>query len=78
MRAFPWALIYAGVGWGSGCGWQRSGAWGGGAAGAEPDRGESQSNGTGDELRRGAPAGTREEVERVGELVVRLLAGEAE
>ena len=26
----------------------------------------------------GTPAGTREEVERVGELVVRLLAGEAE
>ena len=50
----------------------------GGAAGAEPDRGESQSNGAGDELRRGGPRpGTREEVERVGELVARLLAGEA-
>ena len=30
---------------------------GGGAAGAEPDRGESQSNGAGDELRRGGPGG---------------------
>ena len=32
-------------------------AGGGGAAGAEPDRGESQSNGAGDELRRGRPGG---------------------
>ena len=30
---------------------------GGGATGAEPDRGESQSNGAGDELRRGGPGG---------------------
>ena len=30
---------------------------GGGAAGAEPDRGESQSDGAGDELRRGSPGG---------------------
>ena len=29
----------------------------GGAAGAEPDRGESQSNGAGDELRGGGPGG---------------------
>ena len=28
-----------------------------GAAGAEPDRGESESNGAGDELRRGGPGG---------------------
>ena len=57
----------------------RSGAWGGGAAGAEPDRGESQSDGAGDELRsRVVPAETREAVERVVELVAKLLAGEAE
>ena len=28
MRASPWALIYAGGVWGSGCGWQRSGGLG--------------------------------------------------
>ena len=28
VRASPWERTCAGVGWGSGCGWQRSGAWG--------------------------------------------------
>ena len=75
VRASRWERTCAGGGWGSGFGWQR----GGGAAGAEPDRGESQSDGAGDELGSGGGAGrTREAVERVGELVARLLAGEAE
>ena len=77
VRASRWERTCAGGGWGSG--WRmaaerRLGS--GGAAGAEPDRGESQSNGTGDE--RGSvagPAGTREAVERVGELVARTPGG---
>ena len=53
---------------------------GGGAAGAEPDRGESQSNGAGDERGSGGPGpGTREAVERVERAGGGgCLAGEAE
>ena len=47
-RASRWARTCAGGGWGSGCGWQRSGGLGAAELRElEPDRGESQSNGAG-------------------------------
>ena len=79
MRASRWARTCAGGGWGSGCGWQRSGAW------ARRELRELHRIGVNlNQMARamnsgaGAPAGTREAVEQASELVARLLAGEAE
>ena len=80
-RLSMWRPTCAAGGWGSGCA-DRVGAppGGGGAAGVEPDRGESQSNGAGAQLGSivSSPGQeTQKVVERVGELVAKLLAGES-
>ena len=64
------------MGWGSGCGWQRSGGW----ERRELNRIGVNLNQMARAMNSGAaaPAGTREAVEQVSELVARLLAGEAE
>ena len=79
MRASRWARTCAGVGWGSGFGMaaeRRLGA----AELRELNRIGVNLNQMARAMNSGAaaPAGTREAVERVGELVAGLLAGEAE
>ena len=79
MRASRWERTCAGGGWGSGFGWGRSGD-SGAAELRELNRIGVNLNQMARAMNAGAVAGpgTREAVERVGELVARLLAGEAE
>ena len=80
MHASPWEPTCAAGRWVSGCGWRRSCGWGA-AELRELNRIGVNLNQMARALNSGAappPAETQAAVERVGELVAKLLAGERE